>query len=126
MMARILLVEDDDALRVMLKVLLTGAGHEVWEAADGTRICDVYQQQRFDLVITELVMPNVEGLEVIMELRRTDPNVRIIAMSGVGKGRDEEYLRIARKVGAQVTLSKPFGNEQFLEAVRSALETSTN
>ena len=122
-MASILLVEDDDQLRTMLKLLLTNSGYEVWEAPNGTRVCDIYQQQRFDLVITDLVMPDKEGLGVIMELRRRDQNVRIIAMSGGLQGRAEEYLRIAQKLGAQLTLSKPFGNQEFLEAVCLALET---
>ena len=122
-MARILLVEDDDQLRTMLKLLLTSFGHEVWEASNGRRVCDMHQQQRFDLVITDLVMPDIEGLAVIMELRRVDQNVRIIAMSGALQGRAKEYLRIAQKLGAQLTLVKPFGNQEFLEAVRLALET---
>ena len=64
---------------------------------------------------SDLVMPETEGLEVIMELRRKDPDVRIIAMSGGGLGRAEEYLKIAEKAGAQLTLSKPFGNAEFLD-----------
>jgi CheY-like chemotaxis protein len=122
-MARILLVEDDEQLRTMLKLLLTSFGYEVWEAPDGRRVCDMHQQQRFDLVITDLVMPDREGLEVIMGLRRTDQNVPIIAMSGMGQGRAQEYLGIALKLGAQLTLSKPFCNQEFLEAVCLALET---
>ena len=122
-MASILLVEDDDQLRTMLKLLLTSSGHEVQEESNGMRVCDMYQEQRFDLVITDLVMPDIEGLEVIVELRRKDPNVRIIAMSGGGKGRAEEYLRIAQQLGAKLTLSKPFKNQEFLEAVRVVLDT---
>lgn len=122
-MASILLVEDDDQLRAMLKLLLTSSGYDVSEASNGTRVCDTYQQQRFDLVITDLVMPDTDGLEVIMALRRRDPDVRIIAMSGAGLGRAEAYLKVAQKAGAQFILSKPFGNEEFLEVVRSALET---
>jgi DNA-binding response OmpR family regulator len=122
-MERILLVEDDEQLRTMLKELLTDAGYEVSEAADGRRVCDLHQQQHFDLVITDLVMPDVEGLAVIMDLRQIDQNVRIIAMSGRRQGRAEEYLRIARKLGAKLTLLKPFGNTQFLDAVCFALET---
>jgi DNA-binding response OmpR family regulator len=122
-MARILLVEDDGRLRTTLKELLTSSGYEVWEAPDGTGVCDMYQQEHFDLVITDLVMPDIEGLEVIMELRRRDPAARIIAMSGGRKGRAESYLRIAQKLGAKRTLSKPFSNQEFLEAVRLALES---
>ena len=122
-MASILLVEDDDQVRSMLKELLTRSGHEVSEAPDGRRVCDMHQRQPFDLVITDLVMPDIEGLAVIMELRRVDQNVRIIAMSGALQGRAKEYLRIAQKLGAQLTLVKPFGDQEFLEAVCLALET---
>jgi DNA-binding response OmpR family regulator len=121
-MPKILLVEDDDQLRGMLKLLLTSAGYEVSEATNGKRVCDMHQQQRFDLVITDLVMPDIDGLAVIMELRRIDRDVRIIAMSGGGQGKGEGYLRIAQKLGAHLTLSKPFGNQEFLEAVRLALD----
>ena len=121
-MASILLVEDDDQLRSMLKELLTRSGHEVSEAPDGRRVCEMHQQQHFDLVITDLVMPDIDGLAVIMELRLIDQNLRIIAMSGQRQGRAKEYLRIAQKLGAQHTLVKPFSNQEFLEAVGLALE----
>jgi len=117
-MARILLVEDDEQIRIMLKLLLTSSGYEVWEAPNGTRVCDMHQQLHFDLIITDLVMPDMEGLGMIMELRRRDQNVRIIAMSG----RENEYLRIAHRLGARATLSKPFGNEEFLDTVGRVLE----
>jgi DNA-binding response OmpR family regulator len=124
-MASILLVEDDDELRTMLKDLLTRSGYDVSQAPDGTRVCDLHQQHRFDLVITDVVMPDIDGLAVIMELRRIDQNVRIIAMSGERQGRAEDYLRIAQKLGAQLTLVKPFSNQEFLAAVRLTLETKT-
>jgi DNA-binding response OmpR family regulator len=116
-------VEDDNQLRTMLKFLLTSSGYEVWEAPNGRQVCELHQQHRFDLVITDLVMPDKEGLEVIMDLRRSDRNVRIIAMSGAVEGRSEDYLKLARKLGAHFTLAKPFGNQEFLEAVGLALET---
>ncbi len=122
-MASILLVEDNDQLRTLLKLLLTSSGYEVWEAPNGTQVSAMYQQQHFDLVITDLVMPDTEGLSVIMELRRLDKNVRIIAMSGGGQGSAESYLSMAQKLGAHLTLSKPFGNQEFLDAVSSALES---
>jgi CheY-like chemotaxis protein len=126
-MASILLVEDDDQLRTLLRLLLTESGHQVREARNGREACDLYQQKGFDLVITDLVMPDIEGLAVIMNLRRINENVRIIAISGGGQGggpkKAEEYLLIAQKLGAQLTLTKPFGNHEFLDAVCSALET---
>jgi len=121
-MARILLVEDDDQLRSMLKFLLTDSGYEAWEAPDGTRVGQMYDQQHFDLVITDLVMPDKDGLEVIIDLRRKNQNMRIIAMSGAGPGSGEVYLKAAQRLGADLTLSKPFGNQEFLEAVCLALE----
>jgi DNA-binding response OmpR family regulator len=123
-MPGILLIEDDDQLRTMLKLLLTSSGYEVWEAGDGKHVGEIYQQQHPDLVITDLVMPEKEGLEVIMDLRRCDRNVRIIAMSGGGRGKSsaENYLLFAQKLGAQHTLIKPFSNEEFLSAVRLVLE----
>ena len=68
-------------------------------------------------------MPNIEGLEVIMDLRRIDRAVRIIAISGGGQSKAEDYLRIAQKLGARLTLSKPFGNQEFLDAVCRVLQT---
>jgi len=123
-MASILLVEDDDQLRTVLKELLTRSAYQVSEAPDGRGVCDMHRQHRYDLVITDLVMPDIDGLALIIELRRADRSVPIIAMSGSRQGRAEEYLRIARKLGAQLTLAKPFGSQEFLEAVCLALETT--
>lgn len=123
-MVSILLVEDDDQLRTMLTLLLTSSGYEVREASNGKLACDLYEQYRFDLVITDLVMPEIDGLEVIMELIRRNKNVRIIAISGGGEVKGAEYLRIARKLGAQLTLSKPFSSEEFLDSVSLALQNS--
>ena len=120
-MAKILLVEDDDQLRDLLKEILIGAGYEVSEAPDGTGVCDLYRKQHFNLVITDLVMPKMEGIELIMELRRIDKNARIVAMSGQNQA--ESYLRIAGKLGVRHTLSKPFGAEDFLRVVSLALES---
>jgi len=107
----------------MLKLLLTDSQYEVWEAPDGTRVGQMYDQQHFDLVITDPVMPHKDGLGVIMELRRRNQDVRIIAMSGAGPASGEVYLRAAQRLGADLTLSKPFGNQEFLGAVCLALET---
>ena len=81
-MARILLVEDDEAVRGILAKTLVAAGYEVEEAANGEVALAAYRRQASDVVITDLVMPEKNGLEMIMELRRLDPAVKIIAMSG--------------------------------------------
>jgi DNA-binding response OmpR family regulator len=120
-MANILLVDDDDQVRAMLKWLLIDAGYEVSEARDGAEALRLYKERRPDLLITDLVMPEKEGLALIMDLRRQDPDLQIIAMSGAEliKG---SYLSPAKKLGAQYILAKPFGNDEFLEAVRLLLE----
>jgi len=125
-MASILLVEDDDQLRGELKKLLINSGYEVWEAPNGKGVCEMYRQNRFDLVITELVMPEKEGMELITDLRRLDKNARIIAMAGAEAGRELAYFRIARKLGAQHTLSRPFALPEFLRVVSLALESEAH
>lgn len=122
-MPGVLLVEDDEQLRKLLKRLLTVSGYEVWEAQNGKGVGAMYEAHHPDLVITDVVMPEKEGLEVIMDLRRRDQKVKIITMSGGGQIDGEAYLLIARKLGVQHTLSKPFSNADFLNVVRLALES---
>ena len=124
-MPGILLVDDEDVVRGLLKLLLTSSGYEVWEASDGNRVNELYERYRPDLVVIDIIMPDKEGLEVIKELRRIDRNAKIIAMSGGGTGKAENYLLLAKKLGARYTLSKPFRNEDFLRAVRLALAPET-
>lgn len=124
-MPHVLLVEDDDQVRMLLKTNLISAGYEVSEAPNGAGAGAMYKQRRPDLVVTDVLMPDKDGLELIMELRRTDPSVRILAISGGGKTDSESHLKIAQKLGAKQTLAKPFGNDAFLEAVRLALEESS-
>jgi CheY-like chemotaxis protein len=120
---RILLVEDDDAVREILRKALVAAGHEVDEASNGDVALAAYRRQAADLVITDLVMPEKDGLETIMELRRIDPAVRIVAMSGGGRtlGPGQLYLESARALGARQILSKPFTVGALLKAVAEAL-----
>jgi CheY-like chemotaxis protein len=120
---RILLVEDDDAVREILRKALVAAGHEVDEASNGDVALAAYRRQAADLVITDLVMPEKDGLETIMELRRIDAAVRIVAMSGGGRtlGPGQLYLESARALGARQILSKPFTVGALLKAVTEAL-----
>lgn len=124
-MRTILIVEDDEQLRAMLKLILLESGYAVLEAATGNEVEVIYQQQHPDLVITDLLMPDKDGLEVIMDLRRTDQDVKIIAISGSSSKNSANYLSLAQKLGARGTLTKPFTPEEFLEAVRLGLESDT-
>src|SRR5688572_11256152 len=116
-MASILLVDDDEQLRPMLKMVLERAGHVVNEAGNGKEALVSYSRQQAELVVTDLVMPDKEGLETIMELRRTYSDLKIIAMSGGVRTGAHNYLALAVKFGADHVLNKPFSNQELLDAV---------
>src|SRR5258706_7398782 len=112
-MSRILLVDDDDSFRRMLMLTLTNMGHAVVEASNGKEAIKLFEAAPPDVVLTDIVMPEKEGLETIGELRRKHPGVKIIAMSGGGRVSATDYLKIARKLGAAGVLAKPFSNQEM-------------
>jgi CheY-like chemotaxis protein len=116
-MPRILLVEDDERVRLVLKDVLESEGYEIQEASNGKEGLQSLASSQPDLILTDLVMPDTEGIEMIIKIRKSDPNVKIVAMSG-----DEDYLDLAKKLGADRTLTKPFSNPVLLAAVKAALE----
>ena len=118
----ILLVDDDEQFRVMLSEALTGEGFLVREASDGLQGIRHYAERPTDLVITDLVMPEKEGLEMIVEIKQLHSEVKIIAMSGGGRGSSQNYLEMAKAFGAQLVLAKPFSHREILEAIRQVLE----
>lgn len=121
-MASILLVDDNiDILRTHGAVLRR-SGYEVVTAADGDIALQLAEQYEFDLVITDILMPGKEGIEIIIELRNRISDQKIIAMSGGGtRFNTNDCLAIARGVGVSVTLSKPFSAAEMLKAVESQL-----
>ena len=108
-MARILIVDDEQPVRALVREMLALDRHDILEAADGAEARALYEEQEVDLVITDLVMPDKSGIDLIMELRERDPDVRILAISGGGgiTGRFD-YLPIAELIGARSILRKPF------------------
>jgi YesN/AraC family two-component response regulator len=120
-MASILIIEDDDQLRAMLREMLGRTGYEVTEARNGNEGIKLYRENPTDLVITDIIMPEKEGVETIIELKRDFPDVNIIAISGGGRIPAEEYLRMVKKLGAKHTLVKPFVREKLLEAVEDLI-----
>jgi CheY-like chemotaxis protein len=120
-MTTILLVDDDDQFRSMLSALLRRSGYEVQEARNGNEATMMYRSQQTDLVITDLIMPEKEGLETIREIRHTNPGVRIVAMSGGGRKGLEDYLEVAKVFGARVVIDKPFTHQEILGAISKAL-----
>jgi DNA-binding response OmpR family regulator len=121
-MARILIIDDEDQPRHMLQQALRRAGHEVIEARDGNEGLQRFQEAPADLVITDILMPEKEGLETIMDLRRVFPAVKIIAVSGGGRTGNLNFLDIAQRLGAQRTLQKPFGVHAMLAVVHELLQ----
>jgi CheY-like chemotaxis protein len=120
-MARILLVDDDDLSRSTIHQMLERAGHDVISTGHGSEALKICQDRPVELVVTDLIMPDTDGLELIQELRRAAPAVRIVAISGGGRVNANEYLTVARKFGASAILAKPFSNLELREAVERAL-----
>jgi CheY-like chemotaxis protein len=121
-MTRILIIDDDNQARQVLRQKLERAGYEVVEARDGDEGLQRYRVTPVDLVITDILMPEKEGLEVIRELRRADPELKIIAISGGGRTGLLDFLPVAEKLGAQRTFHKPFRLQEVLTAVHELLQ----
>ena len=116
-MAKILLVDDDARARREIGGILTSAGYEVIEADSGDEGLRLFRECAPDLVITEVVMPSRDGLEIITELRRRAFDGPIIAISGGNPTRRAVYLRLARMMGADASLAEPFSASELTEAI---------
>ncbi|MBF0425810.1 MAG: response regulator [Magnetococcales bacterium] len=121
-MARILVIDDDIGVRALMRVILEDAGHVVVEAPNGRLGIKRYRENPADLVITDMVMPEKDGVEVIVELMEQDTTIKVVAMSGGGRGLEADYnLGIAKDFGAVRTLAKPFSRQQVLQVVKDLL-----
>jgi YesN/AraC family two-component response regulator len=125
-MQRILIIDDESQIRSMLRLILERDGYAVSEAPDGVEGIRNFRETPADLIITDLIMPNKDGIGMIIELKKEFPAVKIIAMSGGGLNRPEGYLRGAQKLGAAFTLSKPINRHDLLRAVKDTLKTKTD
>jgi len=121
-LTRILVVDDDALTRKLLRELLARDGYEVVEAADGSIAMTLLRMELPDLIITDLIMPNQEGLETIRQIRKDHPTLGIIAISGGGQIGPESYLAIAERLGASRTFSKPLDLNGMMAAIRQLLE----
>jgi DNA-binding response OmpR family regulator len=120
-MARILLIDDDDDVRTMLRETLVHTGHIVIEATNGKEGLELFAESKADVVITDIVMPEKEGLEVLMELRKRQPSLQIIAISGGGRQSTADYLRVAKLLGAAKVIAKPFSSQVMMAAINELL-----
>jgi len=124
-MERILIIDDEEQIRSMLRLMLERDGYEVIEAPDGIEGIKAYRQNPADLIITDLIMPNKDGIGMIIELQKEFPDVKIIAMSGGGLNKPEGYLKGAKKLGAACTLTKPIDRAKMLRAVKNTIKGNT-
>jgi len=120
-MARILVADDDSNLRAVLRLTLEHAGHHVVEAADGREAMARVRESEIDLVVTDMLMPEMDGLEAIQKLRALRPGIRIIGISGGGRIDAKNYLTLAAKLGAARVLTKPFPMQDLVAAVAETL-----
>ena len=120
----ILVIDDDVQLRAFLCEVLDQEGYQVYQAENGTIGSEMFDAHTPDLVLTDIVMPEKEGMELIMELRHANPALPIIAMSGGNAGFSGSYLAAAGKLGANATLAKPFTASHLLAAIEELLKPS--
>lgn len=118
-MQSILVIEDIEAARTLLRSVLEQSGYKVQEAANGVEGIRFFGQRAADLVITDIFMPGCDGLEVIQALRRVDPAVKILAVTG--RSGSTDFLKVARMLGADSVLHKPFEMDVLLQAVAGLL-----
>jgi CheY-like chemotaxis protein len=124
-MKRILVIDDEIQMRQMLKQTLERAGYEVIEAPDGREGIELFKEKPTDLIITDLIMPEKDGMETVIELKREFPDVKIIAISGGSRAMDpRDYLHYATQVGVVNTFTKPFDNNELLEVIGQLLQES--
>ncbi len=124
-MARILLIDDDSSVRDMLSLTLEHFGHTVIQARNGQEGLRLFPGSAVDLVITDIVMPEVEGIGVVMGLRKLQPDVKIIAISGGGRTvAAGHYLQMAKRLGAVAVLAKPFSNDELITVLAAVLAPS--
>ena len=119
-MATILIIDDEEIVRVLLRSALKAAGYEVVEAANGRQGLELYRHRPTDLIITDIAMPELNGLDMILELTRQFLHAKVIAISGAGG--KQNVLDVAKLLGARQTFQKPFSIPHLLDAVRYELE----
>ena len=119
-MATILIIDDEEGIRTLLRTTLEAAGHQVVEAANGHIGLEWYRHTPTDLIITDILMPELNGLELMLALTRQFLHAKVIAISG--EGGETNVLDVAKLLGARRTFHKPFSIPQLLDAVRYELE----
>ena len=122
MTRKILLIDDDVVVLCTLEIVLGDRGYDVVTAKDGVEGLRLFQENPPDLVITDLVMPEKEGIETIIEMRRERPDTKIIAISGGGRTHDGCFLKMAAELGAAAILPKPFMPDELAAKIEEVMQ----
>jgi CheY-like chemotaxis protein len=131
LMARVLVVDDDADFRDVVQVILEAAGHDVRRAPDGRVALQVFDDWRPDIVLLDMFMPEMDGLETVVAMRKLSSDVKIIAMSG-GWGRPDDHIEAVqvtdqgRALGANAALTKPFDRHVLRQTIDAMMETGTH
>lgn len=120
-MAVLLVIDDDAGMRKLMVRTLSAGNHQVIEAENGREGLKLMDQHKPDVVITDILMPQKEGIETIREVQERAPNTRIIAVSGGGMSHNLMFLDVARAFGADAVLAKPFRPAQLVDMVEQVL-----
>lgn len=120
-MKKILLVDDESSIRMMVRAVLDEGKYTFDEASNGTEALAKMETEEFDLIITDVIMPDCDGIELVMTVRRKLPDIKVIVMSGGGRVRADHYLNLAEKLGATRVFEKPFNTAELRAAVRELL-----
>ncbi len=122
-MANILVVDDETEIRTLLKISLEKEGHKVWEADSGITADELLNTQAIDLMITDIIMPGLGGVDLIRDSRSGHPDLKVIAISGQGRVKAEILLKMAEDVGAITTFAKPFEMRALVEEIEKLLSS---
>ena len=120
-MRKVLIIDDEPYILLMLKKMLEKAGYEVDLASNGQQGMELFEKDKADLVITDIIMPDKEGLEIILEMKKRRPDLKIIAISGGGRISPESYLECATHFGASRVFQKPFKQKELVSAVNELI-----
>jgi DNA-binding NtrC family response regulator len=120
-MAKILIIDDDALVCSTIVRILARSGHDLLTAINGRKGLELFERESPDLVITDIIMPDMEGIETIREMRKRAPEVRIIAISGGGRLGNIDFLPMAVKLGAREIITKPFEPSELTDSVSRCL-----
>lgn len=120
---KVLVIDDDELVRMTCCNILKKEGYSTFEAENGNSGVSLFKSEAPDLTITDMLMPDKEGLETISEIRAVNPKAKIIAISGGGGTKNMEFLKLAKQIGADCVLKKPFKPSELMTSVKGLLNT---